>query len=119
LAPDLGGSRALPVSAKIHRRWTPHRQPGHAVDLLAVADAAQVLAPGGLLGVAQKIPPGDVVVMTEFAAAQTREVGFRAIGAGAVDAVALLVVDPLHGEAGMQRIPGRALIGMNHGALGD
>jgi hypothetical protein len=62
---------------------------------------------------------GDVVVMAEFAATQKREVGLRAIGAGAVDAIALLVVDPSHGEAGTQRVPGWTFIDMNHSALGD
>jgi hypothetical protein len=94
LAADLGGLRALPLNAKVHRRSAPHRQSHDAVDLLAITDAAQVLAPGCLLGVANKIPPGDVMVMPEFAATQPREVGFGAVGAGAVDAVALLVVDP-------------------------
>ena len=42
-----------------------------------------------------------------------------AIGAGASDAVALLVVDPPHGELGVQRVPGRALVGMNQGSLRD
>ncbi len=57
--------------------------------------------------------------MSELAATQTGEVGFSAVGAGAVDAVTVLVVDPLHGKAGVQRIPGRALIGMECGALGN
>jgi hypothetical protein len=56
------------------------------VRLLAVADSAQVLAPGCLLGIAEEIRPSDVVVMPEFAAAQTGEVGFCAIDAGAFDA---------------------------------
>ena len=89
MAVNLGGLRALPVTAEVDRRSAPHRQPGHAVDLLAVADPAQVLAPSGFLCVADKIPPGDVVVTAEFAATQTREVGFGAIGAGAVETVAL------------------------------
>src|SRR4051812_6681255 len=103
----LGGLRALPIAAEIHRRAAAHRQPRDAINLLAVADAAQVLAPGRLLGVANKIGSGDMVVVSEFAAPQTREIGFRAVGAGAIDAVALLVVDPLHGEASVQRVPGR------------
>src|ERR1700709_2297858 len=70
-------------------------------------------------GIADKVRPGDVVVMSEFAATQSGEVGFGTIGAGAVDAIAVLVVDPLHSEAGMQRVPGRTFIGMNRGALGD
>ena len=45
--------------------------------------------------------------------------GFRAIGAGAVDAIAVLMVDPLHGEPGVQLVPGRALVGVNQGALVD
>ena len=32
--------------------------------------------------------------------------------------VAVLVVDPLHGEAGMQHVPGRTFISFNHGAFG-
>ena len=63
----------------------------------------QILAPSGLLGVADKVRPSNVVVMSEFAATQSGEIGFRAIGAGAVDAIAVLVVDPLHSEAGVQR----------------
>src|SRR5271168_2940990 len=62
---------------------------------------------------------GDVVVMSEFASAQTGEIGLRAIGAGAADAEAVLVIDPLHDEAGMQRVPRRALVGMNRGAYSD
>ena len=68
MAADLGGPCALPVTAEIDRRTAPHRQSDHAVNLLAVADATQVFAPGRLLGVAEKIRPSDVVVMSEFAA---------------------------------------------------
>jgi hypothetical protein len=57
--------------------------------------------------------------MSEFASAQTGEIGLRAIGAGAADAEAVLVIDPLHDEAGMQRVPRRALVGMNRGAYSD
>jgi hypothetical protein len=60
-----------------------------------------------------------MVVMAEFTSAQPGEIGFRAVGAGAVHAVALLMVDPLHGEAGVQLVPGGALVGMNRGALGN
>jgi len=66
--------------------------------LLTVADAAGIFSPACFLGVAEEIRPGDVVMMPELAAAQAREVGLRAIGAGAVDAVAVLMVDPLHRE---------------------
>jgi hypothetical protein len=87
--------------------------------LLAVADNAEILAPGRFLGVASEIRPSDVMVMAGFAAAQARKVGFGAIGAGTINAVAVLVVDPLHREPGVQRIPGQALIGMNDSTFGD
>src|SRR6478735_10209814 len=111
--------RALPVAAEVDRRPAPHRQPDDVVDLLAVADAAEILPPGRFAAIANEIRPGDMVVMAEFAAAQTGEIGFCAIGAGAADAEAVLMVDPQHGEAGVQRVPRRALIGMNRGAFGN
>ncbi len=87
--------------------------------LLAVADPAQVLPPCRFLGVADEIGAGDVVMVAKLGTAQAGEVGLRPVGAGAVDAVAVLVVDPLHGEPGMKRVPGRALVGVHHGAVGD
>jgi hypothetical protein len=38
-----------------------------------------------------------MVMMSEFAAAQTGEIGFRAVGAGAVDAEDLMSVSSLKG----------------------
>src|SRR3954462_3277473 len=89
------------------RRSAAQGQADHAMHLLAVAKAPGVLPPGRLLGVAEEIRTGDVMVVPELAAAQARDVGFRAIGAGAVDAVALLVIDPPHREPGVQLVPGR------------
>src|SRR5215213_20268 len=94
-------------------RWSaPHGQPDRTMHLLAVAEAPGVFPPGSLLGIAEQIPPGDGMVVPQLAAAQAGEVGFRVVGAGPVDAVALLMVDPPHGKAGMQPGPGRALIGI-------
>ncbi len=82
----------MPIAAEVDRWPASHRQSGDAIDLLAVTDAALVLTPGRLLGVAEEIGPGDVVVMPKFTATQTGrpprtgEVGFRTIRAGAVDA---------------------------------
>jgi hypothetical protein len=55
---------------------------------------------------------GDMMVMPEFAPAQAGEKGFRAVGAVAVFIIAVLVVDPLRFKAGVQRVPGRAFVGM-------
>ena len=108
--------------ASSHRidRWLAlHRQANNAVHLLAVADAAVVLSPACFLGIAAEIPPGDMVVMPQLAAAQTREEGLAPIGAGAIDALPFFMVYSSHREPGVQLVPGRALIGMQHGALGD
>jgi hypothetical protein len=109
----------LPIAAEIDRRAALHSQADHAIDLFAIADPAQILAPSRLLGVTNKVATRNVVMMPKFAAAQARDVGFSAISAGAIDAVALLMVDPLHDEVGVQRVPGGAFVSMNRGALGD
>ncbi len=123
LAWSRGGSArrlARVASSRRSDRWAAsHRQADDAVRLLAVADPAQVLWTCRLLRVVDEIGAGDVVVMPKLAAAQAGEVGFCPVGAGAVDAVAVLVVDPLHGEPGVQRVPGRAFVGVHHGAFGD
>lgn len=109
----------MPVAAEVNRRPAPHGQARNAEDLIAVADAAQVFTPGGFPGVANQIRPGNVVVMAKLAATQAGKVGLRAIRAGAVYTEAILMVDPAHGEAGVQRVPRGAFIGMHRGALGD
>lgn len=109
----------MPVAAEVNRRSAPHGQARNAEDLIAIADAAQVFTPGGFLGVAKQIRPGNVVVMAKLAATQARKVGLRAIRAGAVYAEAILMVDPLHRKAVVQRVPRGAFIGMHRGALGD
>ena len=59
------------------------------------------------------------MMVPQLAAAQAGEVGLCPVGAGTVDALAILMVDPLHGELGMKRVPGRALVGVHHSAGGD
>src|SRR5664279_948788 len=101
MAGASGGSCALPVAAEVHRWPAVHRQADNAVQLLAVADATGVFSPGGFLGVAEEISAGDVVMMPNLPAAQPREEGLCTVGAGAVEAVALLMVDPPHREPGV------------------
>ena len=119
MAAGLGGPCALPVAREIDGGPASQGQPDNAIRLLAVADTAEVLPPSRLLSVAREIWPGEMMMMSEFAAAQAGEIELRAIGAGAGDAIAVLVVDPPHGEPGVQRVPGRALVGMNQGSLRD
>ena len=92
--------RTLPVAAEVDRGSQPHRQLDDAVRLLAVADAARIFPPGRFLSVAEEIGPGDVVMVADLAAAQAGEEGLCAVGAGTVQAVALLMVDPPSSEPG-------------------
>ena len=55
--------------------------------LLAVADAAQVFPPCCLLRIADEIGTGDMVMVSQLAAAQAREKRLCPVGAGAIDAV--------------------------------
>ena len=61
-----------------------------------------------------------MVMVADFRAAHAAE---KALGVVAVDAVAetvrLLMVDPVHREAGMEIVPRAAFVGINLGALGD
>jgi hypothetical protein len=88
-------------NAALHSAVSPNLCHGHFAQLLAIGDAPQILTPGRLLGVAQEKRPGDVLVMSEFATTQPGEIGFGAVGAGTVDAAAVLVIDPPLGEAGV------------------
>ena len=86
MAAGLGGPCALPVAREVDGGPASQGQPDNAIRLLAVADAAEVLPPSRLLSVAREIWPGEMMMMSEFAAAQAGEIGLRAIGAGAGDA---------------------------------
>src|SRR4051794_13115828 len=51
--------------------------------------------------------------MADFGAAHAAEKLFRPIRAGAVEAVRLLMVNALHFEAAVQRVPRAAFVGMH------
>jgi hypothetical protein len=70
---------ALPVSGEIDTRLIRHGQTRNAGHLLAVGDAAHILAESRLLSVADQVRPADVVVMPNLAAAQPGKVFFGPI----------------------------------------
>lgn len=65
---------------------------------LPVRDAAFVLTPCGLLSASQEVRASDMVMDADLGAAQTAEILFSQIGASAVEAIRLLMVDPAHLE---------------------
>jgi len=71
-----------------------------------------ILAPCGFLGEPDQVRAGDVVMMADFRPAHPAKEALRIVRAGTVEAVSLLVVDAVHDEAAMQRIPGAAFVGM-------
>lgn len=95
----------LPIAGEVRAGLLLHRKAGEALNMLAVGHAAVILAPRGFLRVAEKILAGDAVMMADLSATQAREIGLGVVRAGAVRAVSLLMVDPAHFEASVQRIP--------------
>jgi hypothetical protein len=71
------------------------------------------------LGVAEQVLARDVVMVANLSAAHAAEKLFRPVRAGAVEAVRLLMIDALHFEAAVQRIPRAAFVGVDDGARLD
>jgi hypothetical protein len=61
----------------------------------------------------------DMVVNTYLGTRQAAEIFLSLIGAGAVEAVGLLMVDPLHFVTVVQAISRRGFVGMYNRALAD
>src|SRR5260221_14637320 len=59
------------------------------------------------------------MVNADLATAQAAEIFLSVVGASAVKAIRLLMVDALHFETLVQAIPCAAFVGVNRGALGD
>ena len=87
--------------------------------LLAVADAAVILAPIHFSGVGRQIRAGDLVMNADLRAAQTGEEAFRLIGRSAVVAIGHGVVDALGHVARMESIPMGSFVGKDGAAQRD
>jgi hypothetical protein len=59
----------LPVAGEVHALAALHRQRGHAVHLIAIRDAAVILAPRRLLRVSEEISASNVIVNADFGGA--------------------------------------------------
>jgi hypothetical protein len=60
-----------------------------------------------------------MVVDADFGATQAAEIFLSLIGASAVEAIGLLMVDTLHFVTVVQAIPCAAFVRVNRGALGN
>jgi hypothetical protein len=71
------------------------------------------------LRIPAKVDAGDVVMVAELGAAEAAEILLGHIRASAVEAVGVLMVDPLHIEVGMQAVPRAGFIGIRDCAFRD
>lgn len=96
------------------------RRQRHQQKLRPVVDPSGVFAPSHLLGVGLQVGPGDVVMHADLCAPDPREKAFRIVRAGALVAVGVFVVDPLHVEACVvERVPRVCLVGVDRAARPD
>jgi hypothetical protein len=60
-----------------------------------------------------------MVMVANLTTAHAAEKFLRPIGAATVEAVSLLMIDPLHFELAVQIVPHAGFVGMNDGAFRD
>src|ERR1700728_1590952 len=96
---------ALPIPGEGFRLAAVKRIAGKFLYLLAVRQAAVILAPRRFLRIPEKIVPGDMVMMADLGAAHTGEKFLRPIGASAILRIGFLVVDALHFVLGVKLVP--------------
>lgn len=73
--------------------------------LLTIRHAAVVLAPRHFLAVGLEVRAGDMVVDADFSAADAGEEALGSVRASLFGRIALLVIDTLGQEPGVQPIP--------------
>lgn len=110
---------ALPVALPDLRRGVIEGGARDEGVLLAVAHSAIVLAPSHLTSVGGEVGAGDVVVNAHLGPAQAGEERLGLIGAGFIEAVALLVVRAMGLEALVEPIPALGLVGVDDAASLD
>jgi hypothetical protein len=80
---------------------------------------AQVFTPSHFAGVLIKMGPRDMVMLADLRLPQPGEIALRLVCAGAIRAIGLTMIDPLHLEACMKIIPSPGLVGMDDAPSGD
>jgi hypothetical protein len=78
---------SLPISGEVHGLASLHCKGGHAAHLIAIRDAAIILAPRRLLRIAKQIRACNVMVNARFSTAQAGETFLGLVGAGTIEAL--------------------------------
>jgi len=89
------------------------------IELRAGCFAAHVFSPCHFAGILTKMGPGDVVMLPDLRAPQPRDIAFRLVRAGAICAIRLAMIDPLHLEARMKIIPSPCRVSVDNTPSGD
>src|SRR5271170_5980330 len=89
------------------------------IELGSGGGAAHVFAPRHFTGILAEMRPGNMVMLADLRASQPRDIAFRLVGAGAIFAVGLAMINPFHFEARMQVVPSSCLVGVDDTASGD
>lgn len=78
-----------------------------------------IFEPAGVRGIGIELGGFDAMMLTADHTPQPCEVAFRKIGVGAVEAVSLGMIDPLHREGGGEHVPVPKIVGGDHATLDD
>jgi hypothetical protein len=102
---DLCRQMPLPIPAEIDGRSPLHRPTGDVMYLGAVAHAAVVFPPESFLSIPEQIDARDMMMVASFGPTPPPEIFLCHVRAGTVEAIGLLMIDPLHFERRVQAIP--------------
>src|SRR5579883_2396769 len=89
------------------------------IKLRARGFPAHVFAPRHFAGILGKMRSGNMVMLADFGAAEPGEIALRLVCAGAIRAIGLAVIDPLHLERGMKIVPSPRFVRMDGTPAGD
>src|SRR5271165_1812775 len=109
----------LPISRPGPRWRMAQGQAATCIELGSGGGAAHVFAPRHFAGILAEMRPGNMVMLADLRASQPRDIAFRLVGAGAIFAVRLAMINPFHFEARMQVVPSSCLVGVDDTASGD
>jgi hypothetical protein len=91
----------LPIARKINALAALHCQRRNPAHLIAIRDAPVIFPPRTFLRITEEVRTCNMVVNADLSASQAAEVLFGPIGAGSVERIGFLIVDPFDFKAFM------------------